>query len=458
MPTISPKPASDPALGRSLTALRRNLLSLAPDCGPLPAHLDKVRRAALSAAKMIGPNLNQYWGKSAEVVGPVDVIDMFSGCGGMSAGFRAVNGLLPAYKLALAVDIDNIANNSYHHNIGVKAQGADVSRLAVDSADLEKLLKASGRRPGHPLVLIGCAPCQGFSSHRNRKGNSDTRNSLFADFAKIATKLKPDAIVVENVPELLTDGYWPYVREARKTLTKAGYQVHIGVHNMAEYGVPQERFRAVLLAFPRAFRPPGGFLNRQSFRTVREAIGGLPPVAAGEKRSDDPMHYSAGHQDSTLRTIRAVPLNGGNRPADVGPECLRRGAQRQGKAMYEDVYGRLHWDKPAITITAYARNPASGRFVHPEQHRGLSVREAALLQGFPASYWFAGSLDERFRQIGNAVPPMFSCYLAAYILGELLGRPIDGQTPAGIDRPIGRSFSRMIPGLKSSATHAQPGA
>jgi DNA (cytosine-5)-methyltransferase 1 len=219
---------------------------------------------------------------------------------------------------------------------------------------------------------------------------------------------------------------------------------------MAAFGLSQERFRALLVAMPRPFRPPHGFLDRDEFRTVRDAIGDLPRVAAGERDLNDEMHYSAGHRTSTLDTIRAVPKNGGSRPSHVGPECLRRAARKNGRAVYEDVYGRLSWDAPAITITAYARNPASGRYIHPEQDRGLTVREAALLQGFPRDYWFAGSLDQRFRQIGNAVPPTFAVYLAAYLLGELLAEPPGSQEfDSGITQPIGASFSRLIPALKA---------
>ena len=415
---------------------------------------DEVRAAANAISHRVGLDLDHYWRGSFGLSGPIDVIDMFSGCGGMSAGFRAINGLVPAYKHILAIDIDDVANSTYQRNIGLQPIKADVSKLARENSRLSDLISASGRRRGHPLVLIGCAPCQGFSSHRNRMGQRDVRNGLFVDFAKIAAKLQPDAIIVENVPELLTEGYWPYVKRAREVLEDAGYSVNVGVHNMAQFGVPQERFRAVILALPKTFRPPTGFLPRSSFRTVREAIGTLPVIRAGERCDGDEMHYTAGHQESTLMTIRAVPINGGNRPPDVGPECLRRGERKQGKAMYEDVYGRLYWDKPAITITAYARNPASGRFVHPEQDRGLSVREAALLQGFPVDYWFSGSLDERFRQIGNAVPPIFSSFLAGYVLGEIAGRQVSGITDPGISRPIGVSFSRMIPGLKAASSES----
>lgn len=394
--------------------------------------------------------LDENW-KRAKALGdgPIDVIDMFSGCGGMSTGFLSVNGARPSFRLAGAVDIDEVANRTYELNLKVKPFHADIGELARKPKLLEATINGVRPDPSRPLVLIGCAPCQGFSSHRNDAGAADPRNSLFVDFARIAAKLRPAAVVVENVPELLTDKYWPFVVRAREVLERAGYFVHVGVHNMAEFGVPQERFRALMLAMPKKFRPPRGFLDRGEFRTVRDAIGRLPAVAAGERHPKDAMHYTAGHRESTIETIKAVPANGGSRPDDVGPDCLRRAKERSGRAVYEDVYGRLFWDRPAITITAYARNPASGRYVHPEQHRGLSVREAALLQSFPSDYEFTGSLDERFRQIGNAVPPAFAAHLAAHVLRELSSDEPVGEFDRGITAPVGPSFSRLIPSLKA---------
>lgn len=366
----------------------------------------------------------------------------------MSAGFYALNGALPAYRLALAIDSDEVANETYARNLPLMPTHADIEQLARDPSRFSDLIRTVRQSPDHPLVLIGCAPCQGFSSHRNASGADDPRNTLFGDFASLAVAAQPDAVIVENVPELLTDRNWPYVAAARDMLREAGYHVYVGAHNMAEFGVPQERFRAVLIAMRRRFEPPSGFLARDGFRTVRGAIGKLPRIEAGQRLRKDPMHYTARHRPSTLEVLRAVPKDGGNRPADVGPACLTRMAQRQGKPGYEDVYGRLTWDRPAVTITNYARNPASGRFAHPDQDRGLSVREAALLQGFPSGYWFAGGLDPSFRQVGNAVPPTFAAFLAASLLGELVSDEPARQR-IGIDRPIGPSFSRLIPALKS---------
>lgn len=394
-----------------------------------------------------------WWARSQDG-GPIDVVDMFSGCGGMSAGFRLVNAVLPAYRLVLAVDIDTVANRTYERNLGLCPETVDVGKLSHARRQDWVILDPRQREPERPLVLIGCAPCQGFSSHRNAAGQVDPRNDLFEDFVRLAVEADPDFVVIENVPELCIDTHWSRVARAKARLAAAGYWVHLAIHNMAEFGLPQERFRAVMVAARQPFKPVEGHLDRGAFRTVRDAIGHLPQVAAGEVGSD-PMHYSAGHRDSTIDLIRSIPPDGGSRPAGSGPASLRHLASRQGKEAYEDVYGRLWWDRPAITVTAYARNPASGRFVHPAQHRGLTVREAALLQGFPSSYEFAGSFDERFRQIGNAVPPIFAATVALNLLGNLLKPPMDGPG-SGLTQPVGKSFSRLIPSLKAGTSRLVP--
>lgn len=408
------------------------------------------RNSMADISRRMADDFHSIWRQASKSDGDeIDVVDMFCGCGGMSAGFKAFNAVAPVFRLLSAFDIDDVAMQSYAINLGLQPQNRDISKLAKDKPSMREL----GGEPNlrrRPLVLIGCAPCQGFSSHRNADGETDLRNSLFLEFSRLAAFVEPDVVVVENVPELLTDRYWPLVRSARRLLEQKGYYVQLLVHNMATFGVPQERFRALMLAMKKPFSPPQGFLSRSQFRTVRQAIGYLPPIAAGERDANDPMHYTAGHRESTIETIRAVPKDGGSRPEHVGPLCLQRAKNRNGRAVYEDVYGRLSWDRPAITITAYARNPASGRYVHPEQDRGLSVREAALLQGFPSDYQFTGSLDHRFRQIGNAVPPLFAANLASHILSELLNAD-KNETPffRGIERSVGPSFSRLIPALKA---------
>ena len=342
-----------------------------------------------------------------------DVVDVFSGCGGTSAGFAGISQLAPFYRLAGAIEIDADANMSYLKNFGVKPLQHSVALLARDRNALKNLPAVMGLRPGHPLVLIGCAPCQGFSAHRKKDNRIDSRNSLVKDFAVLAAALKPEVIVMENVPELLTGKHRPLFDAAERLFRKEGYVVKAKVVNMAEFGLPQKRMRAIALAFRVPFEMPVGFLRPDQFVTVKETIGSLPKVEAGEICSTDPMHVTARHRKSTIAVIKRVPKDGGSRPKGIGPKCLDK------VKGFSDVYGRLRWNQPAVTITGYARNPASGRYVHPEQNRGLSIREAALLQGFPKWYEFLGAFDDRYSQIGNAVPPLFATHIAAHILGEL---------------------------------------
>lgn len=291
--------------------------------GPGPPSADDL-------AKLLMLHFDDYWQAARSVTGgPVDVIDFFSGCGGISAGFRTVNGLLPAFRHVLAVDTDPVSNATYERNIGLRPVAADVHELATRTQRLRKLLDQSGRRPGSPLVLIGCAPCQGFSSHRN--GAADDRNELFVDFARIAVRLQPDFIVIENVPELCTDLHWSRVTRVREILESAGYRVHLAVHNLAEFGLPQERFRALMLAARQPFNPPTAFLDSNNFRTVRDAISSLPPIKPGEVHPEDAMHFTAGHRKTTIDMIRSVPKDGGKRSFDTGPPSLIALHARQGK-------------------------------------------------------------------------------------------------------------------------------
>jgi site-specific DNA-cytosine methylase len=145
------------------------------------------------------------------------------------------------------------------------------------------------------------------------------------------------------------------VDQARLRLERGGYFVSVVYHNLAGFGLPQERFRALIVAMRRPFDPVRPFLRREEFRTVRDAIGDLPALDAGGRDPLDELHYTVRHKESTVNTIRQVPRDGGSLPGGVGPACLERALLRNGKKAYEDVYGRLYWDRPAITITSHAR-------------------------------------------------------------------------------------------------------
>ena len=376
----------------------------------------------------------------------VQVIDMFSGCGGMSLGFAATGSYSGEFRLLGAVDINAQSLQTYERNFGVPGLLYDVRDLASSGVLLEEMLgRMDSYDPHAPVVLIGCAPCQGFSAYRKKNWDvADKRNNLIEAFAEVAARLSPDCIIMENVPELLSGRYWHYFDSFRDRILAEGYFTKQAIHSAAEYGTPQERFRALVMAMrSESFQLPKPVLQRGQFRTVRDAIGDLEPVQAGERSKIDPFHKSAGHRKSTLDVIRAVPIDGGSRPSGVGPACL------DNVAGFYDVYGRLSWEKPSITITHYARNPASGRFIHPEQDRGLTMREAARLQGFPDTFEFTGTFDDVFRQIGEAVPPPMSVALAESVAASLRGDICDLNDATLIHEPVKDSFAGVISGIKA---------
>lgn len=378
----------------------------------------------------------------------IQVIDLFCGAGGTSLGFVALNDIFPVFNMLGGCDINAVSAETYSHNYSTPLLNEDIVKLAYEDGKLDEFLEQIGYNKELPCILIGCAPCQGFSSHRKKHWNEedDARNSLIIAFSKIVEHILPDVIVMENVPEFLSERYWKYFSSAKENFERVGYIVKQNIYNAATFGVPQERFRSVIIGMKKDFLLPEEVLQKENFRTVRDAIGALPKVAAGVAAPNDPMHKSAAHKASTIDVIKSVPHNGGSRPEGIGPACLDR------IKGFSDVYGRLYWDKPSITITHYARNPASGRYSHPEQDRGLTAREAALLQSFPNGFEFMGKSDDIYRQIGEAVPPFLSAAIATNVFIELISKePTEEErntSPESIEKPVNSSYSSVIAGIK----------
>ncbi len=336
-----------------------------------------------------------------------DVIDFFCCGGGMSLGFASLHEF---FRVLGGIDINSISLKTYELNHGTPVLNADITTISPNSNVIRQTFKLEKNRP---LVVIGCAPCQGFSAHRKKDGDKpeDERNTLIGYFSDIAVNLNPDFVVMENVPEILTGKYKNHYEEAKKVFTQNGYYVVQRVYNAAGFGVPQARNRAIIVASKyNDFVLPDEMLTDEEYKTVRDAIADLPHVDARRQTPmTDKYHRCSTHKQSTVDVIAQVPHDGGSRPKGVGPKCLDK------VNGFSDVYGRLSWDKPAITITQYARNPASGRYSHPEQARGLTIREAARLQSFPDGYLWNGSLGDNFKQIGEAVPPLLALAIATQI-------------------------------------------
>lgn len=304
-----------------------------------------------------------------------------------SAGFRVVAG----------VEIDEIAVKTYRTNHrGVRVWASDARAI-----DPLRVLEKAGIAPGELDLLGACPPCQGFSSTRTLNGSRsvvDDRNDLVELFSLWVEALKPRAVLFENVPGLRADHR--YLRLLGQ-LERLGYGVASDVLNAVDYGVPQRRRRLVVMGMQGAqvsFAPPS-----PAVRTVRDAIGGLPEAGA----SGDPMHdLPERRSDRVKRIIENVPKDGGNRSALPSDLVLACHSNTDG---FKDVYGRMAWDRPAPTITGGCFNPSKGRFLHPSEDRAITLREAALLQGFPIGYAFCLDRGKQVAasMIGNALPPPF---------------------------------------------------
>jgi len=333
--------------------------------------------------------LNSWKPQKSRIEGTIDVLDFFSGCGGMSLGFAALSQKSDLFNIIGGIDINNIALKSFEKNYKTKILCKDIREIYLNGE--QQLIKdyfGINEKRIKPLIIIGCAPCQGFSAHRKKHWHKDDeRNTLIGAFAEVVVSLDPDYIVMENVPEILGEKYRQHYQEAREIFEGKGYIVSQAIYNSASFGVPQARFRAIIVASKNNFSLPSELLQPTEFATVKDAIGDLPKVNPGEINKADFYHRCASHKKSTIETISKVPKNGGSRPTGVGPKCLDK------VNGFYDVYGRLSWEKPSITITQYSRNPASGRFTHPIQNRGLTIREVARIQSFPDGFEFEGTFD-----------------------------------------------------------------
>lgn len=358
-------------------------------------------------------------------------VDLFSCGGGMSTGFARTGHFQPigAVDLEVAKPSHRIGatacNDTYEANLGLRPLSAD---LAVTSP--EQVANHFGFSPGDVDVLISCAPCTGFSQKQSRNHvKDDARNMLVERAADFAEAWKPRYVVIENVKELLRGRHKHHFQGLHRRLTVLGYDVFAEVHDLKHLGLPQSRIRSLIVA-KLGGRFEWDVPERTIFNTVRNAIGHLPPVEAGEQHPDDAMHVSPRMNEQSMKRMKAMPKDGGSW-TDIPEELahLRIPSMNVKKpGSFPDIYGRLAWDRTAPTVTRECSHPGNGRYSHPEQDRLLTVREMALIQGFPPDYQFLGSLSFKYRQIGDAVPPMVAEQIARAILAD-----IDGATELTVE-------------------------
>ncbi|WP_428118694.1 DNA cytosine methyltransferase [Candidatus Poriferisodalis sp.] len=320
-------------------------------------------------------------------------VDLFCGAGGLTHGLIAAG-----IPVVAGIDIDPACRFPFEsNNSGVIFHQRSVEDLTAD--ELCEWFDGATTR-----VLAGCAPCQPFSTYTNGQWTRDSaRWRLLYEFERLATEVRPEVVTMENVPTIRRHRVFS---DFVKALTDAGYWVHHETVDAADYGLPQRRRRIVLLASlngPLTLGAP----THDAPRSVQDAIGGLPRLDSGEYCLDDPLHIAPYLSPLNLARIRESKPGGTWRdwPERLRAPCHRR---RTG-ASYDAVYGRMEWEKLAPTLTTQFFRYGTGRFGHPDQERALSLREGALLQGFPSSYQFVPdgtmpAITTAGRLIGNAVP------------------------------------------------------
>ncbi|MBC8432677.1 MAG: DNA cytosine methyltransferase [Desulfobacterales bacterium] len=319
-------------------------------------------------------------------------IDLFSGCGGLTLGLKQAG-----FKVVGAVDNDGLSVATY------KANHPEVFVWEKDISELSTLIikRKLGIRKRKLDLLAGCPPCQGFSTMRTLNGNrtiKDPRNDLIREFYRFVKDFMPKAVMLENVPGLADDERFKTFLEQMRDL---GYIGNYDVLNAADYGVPQRRRRLVYLA---------GYKKKIEFapkakkqKRVKDVIADLPPAGT----SGDPIHdLPEKRTPRILQLISKIPKDGGSRtdlPETEQLECHKKCTG------FKDVYGRMAWNDVAPTLTSGCFNPSKGRFLHPEENRAITMREAALLQSFPMKYRFpnANNKSAVALMIGNALPPEF---------------------------------------------------
>ena len=341
----------------------------------------------------------------------LDVYDFFSGCGGTSRGFQNA-GLNPVF----ALDFDKDAESTFRKNFpNVIFSRSDI--MDFDISELDELIHAG--KTGVKL-FCGCAPCQPFTGQNTTKPESrkDDRSFLLSRFGELVERYLPDYVFVENVPGIQKVIKSSTLRCFMNRLEKLEYHSTVRIVQSQNYGVPQRRRRLVVLASRHAPidlpDPTHGPRYAAPYRTVRDCIEDLPEIAAGETHDEIPNHRAAALSPQNLRRIQETPPEGSR--ADWPEELHLSCHAKAGYSGHTDVYGRMKWDKPATGLTTRCISLSNGRYGHPEQHRAISVREAAALQTFPIDFTFSGSLNSQARQIGNAVPVLLAEVIGLHII------------------------------------------
>ena len=346
------------------------------------------------------------------------VIDLFAGVGGLSLGFEK-----QGFEVVLANEYDQSIAESYREN------HKQTKMICEDITSID-LPEVFGDFYGNIDVIIGGPPCQGFSQKGQRKTIHDERNFLFKYYVKVVELVKPKYFVMENVPNILTAEKGFFKNEIMELFHSIGYSLEAGILNASDYGVPQNRRRAVFIGKLNGDAPD--LPEPQSeIVTVWDAISDLAFLESGEGEDEQEYakppqstyqqmlrknsevlynHVVTKHSPLSLERLALIPPNSGK---EVLPK------EHLTKSIYSGTWTRMRKDEVSVTITTRFDTPSSGKFTHPYLNRAITVREAARIQSFPDDFRFVGNKGSQMKQVGNAVPPILAGAIAQVIMNDI---------------------------------------
>lgn len=329
----------------------------------------------------------------------IGVIDLFCGIGGLSHGF-----VKEKISVLAGIDVDSSCKFAFEKN-----NKSNFINKSIADVSKNDLLKIYNQKKVKIKVLVGCAPCQPFSSYTFKEKEKDGKKwGLIYEFLRLIKEVKPEIISMENVPQLLNFKKAPVFNDFILGLEKFGYHTSYSIVNCPDYGIPQRRKRLVV------FASKFGKIdliekthNPKNYKTVKDTIFKLNKIEDGQFDCKDPIHFARKLSKENKIRIANTPYGGSwlDWDENIRLECHKKST---GKS-YSSVYGRMKWEEPSPTITTHCIGFGNGRFGHPEQDRAISLREAALFQTFPMNYKFFEkgqifSTSKIGKQIGNAVP------------------------------------------------------
>lgn len=334
-------------------------------------------------------------------------VDLFCGAGGLTRGL-----IDSGIKVIKGYDIDSRAKDTYEKNN--KSSFFDVNISNIDGKDI---LEGINRKDNF-FLLAGCAPCQPFSPINKKDLEVDERKILLLEFGRLIRETKPDFVLMENVPGLKNNKGKKVFLKFLNILKTENYNYDFDILDVRNYGVPQKRKRLVLVASQKkSIKIPlpthGSSTNKIPFVTVKETISKYPSLRPGEKNESIPNHECRNLSDLNKKRLKLIKKNGGSRKELPSQLVLKCHSTHKG---HGDVYGRMSWDDVSPTLTCKCTSISNGRFGHPSQNRGISVREAAAIQTFPDDYIFYGNMGDSTRWVGNAVPVKFSKVFGDYFI------------------------------------------